>query len=172
LGANDTLSNLAYPTAVNNPIIPAATNATNMGDWGKQWFFSFGYVHLSTGTELYLASAGATAVADSAGRSIFVESDTYGLDTNVNGGDINLTTHAGVSGTGVRGKIALTAREIDASATPLLHMWQSGVTGSRPALLGVGDVGRAYLDTSLAGGNGKPIWWNGTQWVDATGTIV
>jgi hypothetical protein len=166
--ANTALSNLVFPTAVNNPIIPAATNATNMGDWGKQWFFSFGYVHLSSGTELYLASAGAAAAPDSAGRAIFVESDTYGLDTNVNGGDISLTTQAGVSGTGVRGKIALTAREIDASATPLLHKWQSGATGSRPAGLVAGDVGRAFFDTTL----GLPIWWNGTVWINAAGTPV
>jgi hypothetical protein len=29
-------------------------------------------------------------------------------------------------------------------------------------------VGQFYFDTSL----GIPIWWNGTNWVDATGTVV
>jgi hypothetical protein len=33
-GANTSLSNLAFPTAVNQPILPATTNATNFGDWG------------------------------------------------------------------------------------------------------------------------------------------
>ena len=123
VGANTSLSNLVFPTAVNNPIIPATTNATNMGDWNQQWFFSFGYVHLSSATDLYVASAGAVAsAADSAGRSIFVESDTYGLNANVNGGDINLTTQAGVSGTGVRGKIALAAREIDLNLAGALNV--------------------------------------------------
>ena len=28
------------------------------------------------------------------------------------------------------------------------------------------DVGFMYFDTDL----GKPIWWNGTKWVDANGT--
>lgn len=31
-----------------------------------------------------------------------------------------------------------------------------------------GNVGEMYFDTSL----GKPIWWNGTAWVDATGAEV
>lgn len=32
-------------------------------------------------------------------------------------------------------------------------------------------VGMQYLDTSL-GTNGKVIWWNGTNWIDASGNIV
>lgn len=33
-------------------------------------------------------------------------------------------------------------------------------------------IGQFYLDTTLASGRGKPIYWNGTGWVDATGTYV
>lgn len=33
-------------------------------------------------------------------------------------------------------------------------------------------VGQFFLDTTLASGLGKPIWWNGTGWIDATGTYV
>jgi hypothetical protein len=42
----------------------------------------------------------------------------------------------------------------------------AGTTALRPStgLL----VGQFYFDTSL----GIPIWWNGTNWVDATGTVV
>ena len=42
----------------------------------------------------------------------------------------------------------------------------AGTTALRPStgLL----VGQFYFDTSL----GIPIWWNGTNWVDATGTAV
>ena len=53
----------------------------------------------------------------------------------------------------------------------------SGDTASRPdaAALGLandlGYAGYMYLDTDLAG-DGKPIWWNGFAWVDATGAIV
>ena len=41
---------------------------------------------------------------------------------------------------------------------------QSGVSGARPTR-GLW-VGRPYFDTTL----GYPIWWNGTAWVDATGS--
>jgi hypothetical protein len=41
----------------------------------------------------------------------------------------------------------------------------SGTTGQRPV---VGTVGYIYFDTTL----GKPVWWNGTAWVDAIGTVV
>ena len=52
-----------------------------------------------------------------------------------------------------------------ASITPL-----SGTTADRPidsAKLPLA-VGQFYFDTTL----GYPIWWNGTDWVDATGTVV
>lgn len=39
----------------------------------------------------------------------------------------------------------------------------------RPTLTNhIRDIGYMYFDTTL----NKPIWWNGTNWVDATGTIV
>jgi hypothetical protein len=46
-----------------------------------------------------------------------------------------------------------------------------GVSGSRPGSLGTHDQGLMYLDTTLSA-NGKLITWNGTAWVDVTGTIV
>lgn len=42
----------------------------------------------------------------------------------------------------------------------------AGDTASRP-ITGL-QVGQFYFDTTL----GIPIWWNGTDWVDATGTVV
>lgn len=33
-------------------------------------------------------------------------------------------------------------------------------------------VSQPFFDTSLASGRGKPIWWNGTGFVDATGAYV
>ena len=115
-GLNRDLSNLSFPTAVNQPIMPANTNATNLGDWGKQWFFNFAYVHGSSGTDLYVVTTMSTydAAGDDSGKSIFVQADSYGLKENVDGGDISLTT-AATSGTGVRGKIILNAKEIDAT---------------------------------------------------------
>lgn len=46
-----------------------------------------------------------------------------------------------------------------------------GLTAARPTALTTSDVGTEYLDNTLAAA-GKPIWWNGTAWVDATGTAV
>lgn len=41
----------------------------------------------------------------------------------------------------------------------------SGTTASRPVASNVGDF---YFDITI----GKPIWWNGSVWKDATGTTV
>jgi hypothetical protein len=52
-----------------------------------------------------------------------------------------------------------------------------GTTAARPTktTLGVptdaGFAGYLYLDTTLDA-DGKPIWWSGTAWVDATGAVV
>lgn len=45
-----------------------------------------------------------------------------------------------------------------------------GTTAQRPTP-GANDYGAVYLDTTLDA-DGKPIWWNGTAWVDATGAVV
>ena len=42
----------------------------------------------------------------------------------------------------------------------------SGITADRPT--GRLQVGQYYFDTTL----GIPIWYDGTNWVDATGTVV
>jgi hypothetical protein len=47
---------------------------------------------------------------------------------------------------------------------------QKGTTLQRPTLA-ASDIGYLFLDTTLDA-DGKPIWWNGTAWVDATGASV
>lgn len=47
----------------------------------------------------------------------------------------------------------------------LLAPLLSGDSSSRPA---VATIGVQYLDTTI----GKPIWWNGSGWVDSSGTTV
>jgi len=42
---------------------------------------------------------------------------------------------------------------------------QSGTTANRPSSP---TTGEGYFDTDV----GKPIWWSGAAWVDATGTTV
>ena len=41
-----------------------------------------------------------------------------------------------------------------------------GTTAERPTVIGVNNT--PYFDTDL----NKPIWFNGTEWVDGTGTAV
>lgn len=121
------LSNLSFPTAVNNPIMPASTSATNLGDWGKQWLYHFSYVHASSGTDVFLISYPSSYAPDSVGRNVGIYSDGAGLQANVNGGDIVLET-AAVSGTGIRGKISLGARivevasQIDMSSNKIINV--------------------------------------------------
>ena len=121
--ANLSLSNLSFPTAINQPLMPAANNATNLGDWGKQWMFNFAYVHGSAGTDMYLLSAmeNYDPAGDSAGRSIFINPDAYGLQANVSGGNIELET-AAVSGTGVKGKVQIKARELDMTSVKITNL--------------------------------------------------
>jgi hypothetical protein len=45
------------------------------------------------------------------------------------------------------------------------NIGQAGATSTRPTLH---QPGESFFDTTL----NKPIWWNGSHWVDATGTIV
>lgn len=44
-------------------------------------------------------------------------------------------------------------------------------TTANRAVLGNKNMGQIYFDTTL-NVNGKPIWWTGTAWVDATGLVV
>ena len=46
-----------------------------------------------------------------------------------------------------------------------------GTTAQRPTGLTSSDVGVQYFDNTLAAA-GKPVWWTGSAWVDATGVIV
>lgn len=47
------------------------------------------------------------------------------------------------------------------------YITNHGAASGRPT---ASVIGQPYFDTSL--GNGKPIYWNGTGFVDATGTYV
>jgi len=127
-------------------ISPNLTNTHNAGDWGKQWFFNFAYVHASSGTDLYLTSAGDSydPSGDSSGKSINIESDGYGLKPNVSGGDISLLT-ATTSGSGVRGKIKLDAREIDTSNKKIVNL-ANGVSPSDA-------INKGQLDSAIGAVN-------------------
>jgi hypothetical protein len=54
--------------------------------------------------------------------------------------------------------------------TQALTIPDSGVTADRPistTLIKL-QIGQYYFDTTI----GRPIWWNGTNWINAAGTIV
>jgi hypothetical protein len=50
--------------------------------------------------------------------------------------------------------------------TQNINIPASGVTAARPTI--DLQIGQFYFDTTL----GYPIWYDGTDWVDATGTVV
>jgi hypothetical protein len=54
--------------------------------------------------------------------------------------------------------------------TQALTIPDSGITADRPVDTGVIRlrVGQFYFDTTL----GLPIWWDGSDWIDASGTVV
>lgn len=122
---------------------PLVTNSHNLGDWDKQWLFNFSYVHGSSGTDLYLLSAMANydPAGDTSGKSVFLLADGYGLQSNVNGGNIELET-APVSGTGVRGKVQVKARELDLTSSKITNL--AAGSASTDA------VNKSQLDTQIA----------------------
>lgn len=75
--------------------------------------------------------------------------------------------------TGQWGTIEWTATSSSTTAatwSPTQYQVGRSTTANRPTL-GVSDVGVIYLDTTLDA-NGRPIWWNGTAWVNSVGTVV
>lgn len=134
--------NLVYLSPVSpGGIQPDANNSRRVGDFGKQWLFNFAEKHASTGSDLSLMSAASSSGPESAaGRSIKIISDANGLAPNINGGDISLET-ASPSGSGVRGKIQLKARVIDAGASQIKNL--EAATDALDA------VNKAQLDTKL-----------------------
>lgn len=64
------------------------------------------------------------------------------------------------------GNSPITIDGVAKSGTPA----KRGTTASRPAFAST-DIMAPYMDTTLAAA-GKPIWWTGTAWVDATGVAV
>ena len=122
-------------------IKPISSSTHNLGDWGKQWAWSFGNVHASSGTDLFLISYPVSYAPDSSGKSIGIYTDGAGLQTNVNGGDIVLET-AATSGTGVRGKIELNGKEIDVTSKQIKNLANGSASTDA--------VNKGQLDSAIA----------------------
>lgn len=157
-GANNRLSNLVAPTAVNESIIPASTNSVYSGDFGKQWFFNFAYVYASSGTDMYLTTYASSFTPDDTGRSIYITPDGAGLLSNVNSGEIsletavaagtgntgNVTLKTGIpSGTGTRGKVLIDASQLDMNSKKIVNLLDP--TAAQDAAT------KKYVDDELAG---------------------
>jgi hypothetical protein len=92
------------------------------------------------------------------GEPIIVGNKTIGNTVNT----LRATTSAVVAGNSA-------TTTIDGAAKSGVIVKRS-TTVNRPTLTSA-DVGIMFLDTTLDA-DGKPIWWTGTVWVDATGAIV
>ena len=73
----------------------------------------------------------------------------------------------------VKQEMSFTARKLtdsptdDLMVTPRKYVNLNGATSARP-VGSVATVGQQYFDTT----DGYPIFWNGTNWVSATASIV
>lgn len=118
-------------------------------------------IYLRSTTDAYIFSAGNMHFGDVGNKDIlFIDgSDKVGiLNTSP-------TTPLDVNGI-IRARV--TSDQVAAAggdtATTKDYVNLHGATGSRPITPG---TGQRYFDTTL----GKPVWYDGTNWVDATGTI-
>lgn len=118
-------------------------------------------------TALYFTntSGNATNARIRSNRFVFVDS----LPTSAFKGDTIVLNHVSL------GAVAEYESVSTSHSSPVLVMKrQSGVVNGpsveRPAL-NARDAGYLYFDRTLAS-SGQPIWWNGTDWVDAQGSVV
>lgn len=158
-GANKTLSNLTSPTAINQHLLPDTTNTRNLGSA----LLKFGEVHGSavyggglaallqvstprgqteatlSGTDggIDLAVVTGNRISSNASRQVSLQT---GNTVNGNSGDILLRT--GVpSGTGVRGKVDLSASELDMNAVKIVDL--ADPTNAQDAAT------KAYVDAAV-----------------------
>lgn len=97
-------------------------------------------------------------------KELLDETASNVIDTLVNGASENMDTLGEVEQSFLGlATVATTGDYSDLLNKPM----DSGDTLSRPTLTS-SNIGYLYFDTTL----GKPIWFDGTNWVDATGTTV
>jgi len=194
-GAATDLSNLTSPTDINQDLLPDGNNTRKIGSTSLQWDEVVTRVLTFVGGQIIMKSG---ALADR--LKIIIDQNTptgVNVDaviqsqnaankgialTSENGSSVTGPVHiesgnasAGNSGdiiqqtgtaTGTRGKITQDAASIDQTQTVSTNVvWENGVTGSRP---GSPTTGQRYFDTTI----GLPIWYDGTNWIDAAGTTV
>lgn len=125
----------------------------------SNFYFSTG---VNSGTansgNITLRSGDCTGASGTTGDILITSGNSNANDS----GNILLTT--GVAGSN-RGSVTLDSASVITTSQPFVDfVVQSGTTGSRPS----GVLGKMFFDTTL----GIPIWYDGTNWVDATGATV
>jgi hypothetical protein len=121
-----------------------------------------------------IASGNQTGASGNSGIAFFKSGDS----ANGNSGEVRLLSGSAASGNsgnvlintggagGTRGNIQLEANIVNCTQTPFNNFRaEFGTTASRP---GSPVTAQQYFDTDL----GIPIWYDGTNWIDATGTTV
>lgn len=118
--------------------------------------------------------------------SLYDSGSTYAnLPTNSRGqkGNVVVETYYLYGTQGVSHSVIQTATfenqdvlyRVKSSATGYFSAWalksQSYTQGTSAQRPSTPPTGYQYFDTTLAAG-GKPIWWNGSNWIDMTGTTV
>jgi hypothetical protein len=97
-------------------------------------------------------------------------SDVFRLGTFSGSTNIVLQSNTLVALSCLTGPIQLTAGTFaDYANVPYNKdfVWESGNTAARPS----GVLGKVYFDTDLST-TGLPIWFDGTNWIDAAGNVV
>jgi len=125
----------------------------------------------TVGTGNMLLRSGNTTVVTNNGNTGNVDITTGNAagSTSGNSGSINLSI--GTANAGTRGSISLDALAINHNQNPSTgFVIESGNTASRPAAT----LGAHYLDTDLTsnGSAAVPIWYDGSNWIDAAGNTV
>lgn len=158
-------------------IIPLSNGNDNIGSttngWGFGWFNNLRSNTLFARTAnlqingnqfaIEIATDGVASTDDS--EPISVQTGEVEDGTS---GNISLST-GNVTGIGTRGEISLSANAVNFNQVESTNVvWESGNTASRPA---TPVVGQRYFDTDLSTA-GLPIWYNGTDWINAAGTTV
>ncbi len=119
------------------------------------------YTYLSgttTAANVYIASSGGSSV-----NSVTSDSITGYFKFYVDTSDYVITQRFKI--TLSKTSYALQSYD-DIAIFPFVPL-RKDTTANRPTLSS-NDIGYMYMDTTLDA-DGKPIWWNGTKWIDATG---
>lgn len=168
-------------TAVTNKTV-SLQQATTTGNVSSNELLITGNTLAGTAKGLHIAFDSSTSkstftnidVADNT-NTTNISMDLHNLEFFLQGGfrilGLNDQQSGGQAAANFNGRVKIEDAFLDNEATSLGQLKsfaaKSGNTASRP---GSPLTGQMYFDTEIS--PAKPIWYNGTAWVDATGTTV